>query len=126
MQNAMWLASVFGPFLAIMGIWMLLYQDSATKVCNSLKATPAALYQGAIINLLLGLFIISQFNVWTAHISVLITLLGWVLTFRGILHLFLPHVWAKICGPDTGWLKFSGIIPLIWGVLLIWYAFFSM
>ncbi len=122
MQNAMWLASIFGPLLMIMGIWMLFYHDNMGKVCNSIKHTPGLIYTLSIFNLLIGLTILSQFNVWVMGLSFLVTLLGWVTLVRGLLALFVPQMWIK-WSHDPSWMKIKGIVPLIWGFGLCWLAF---
>lgn len=122
MQNAMWLASIFGPFLMILGIWMLFYHDNMVKICASLKNTTCCLYVIAIINILIGLTVISQFNDWTMGLSILVTLFGWFILIRGLMGLFVPQVLMK-WAHDASWMKVKGIIPLVWGFGLCWFAF---
>ena len=124
MQNALWLASIFGPLLAIVGLWMLLYHENMMKVLNSIKSTPALFYMSGWMNLLIGLVIVSQYNVWTANLAVLITLLGWALIIRGILSLFIPQLLIKLTMGKPSWCKMMGIIPFVWGLLLCWFAFY--
>jgi len=124
MQNALWLASIFGPLLAIVGLWMLLYHENMMKVLNSIKSTPALFYMSGWMSLLIGLVIVSQYNVWMANLAVLITLLGWVLIIRGILALFIPQLLIKLTMEKTSWCKVMGIIPFVWGLLLCWFAFY--
>jgi hypothetical protein len=123
MQNAMWLASIFGPLLMILGIWMLFYHENMVKVCTSCKNTPSVQYLMGIINMLIGLTILSQWNLWAWNLPLLVTLLGWVTLIRGVMALFLPHLLMKLATHDPGWLKIKGIIPLIWGFGLCWLAF---
>jgi len=123
MQNAMWLASIFGPLLMIIGIWMLFYHDNMAKVCTSCKNTPAVQYLMGFINLLIGLTILSQYNGWAWDLPLLVTLLGWVMLVRGLMALFVPQLLMKLSMSDPGWLKIKGIIPLIWGFGLCWLAF---
>ena len=122
MQNAMWLASIFGPLLMIVGIWMLFYHDSMVKVCTSFKNTPALVYFSGVINILIGLTVLNAFNVWMWGLTLLVTLFGWFILVRGIMKLFLPHVFMK-WSHDAGWMKVKGIVPLIWGFGLCWLAF---
>ena len=122
MQNAMWLASIFGPLLMILGVWMLFYHDNIVKVCASVKNTPCCLYVMSIINLLIGLTILNQFNVWMMGLSILVTLLGWFTLIRGLMALFVPHVLMK-WAHDPSWMKVKGIVPLVWGFGLCWLAF---
>lgn len=122
MQNAMWLASVFGPFLMILGVWMLFYHDNMVKICASAKNTPCVIYVLALVNMLIGLTILSQFNVWMWGLSILLTLFGWFTLIRGIMGLFVPQVLLK-WAHDPSWMKVKGIVPLVWGFGLCWFAF---
>jgi hypothetical protein len=123
MQNAMWLASIFGPFLMILGIWMLFYRDNMMKVCNSIKSTPGLLYFSGILNLLIGLIVISEFSFWSWGLTVLVTLLGWALLVRGLMIFFLPQFLLKKTMGDGEMLRVKGVIILIWGFGLTWLAF---
>lgn len=120
----MWLASIFGPFLTIMGLWMLLYSENLMKVWNALKSAPASFYYGAVANLLIGLTILSQYDVWTADAYVFVTLLGWVALIRGVMGLFVPQLLIQMTMGSKGRQKVMGFIPLIWGLILCWVAFF--
>jgi hypothetical protein len=123
MQNAMWLASIFGPLLMIIGVWMLFYHENMVKVCTSCKNTPAVQYLWGVVNVLIGLTILSQYNLWAWNLPLLVTLLGWVTLIRGVMALFVPQLLMKLVMNDPGWLKIKGIIPLIWGFGLCWLAF---
>lgn len=123
MQNAMWIASIFGPFMVILGLWMLLYSENLTKICNSFKTNPAAFYLMGVFNLLVGLVIINEYNMWAWNKSLLVTVLGWWLLARGVLALFMPQMLIKSSMSNPSFLKISGIIPFIWGIVLCWVAF---
>lgn len=123
MQNAMMLASIFGPLLMILGIWMLFYHENMAKVCTSCKNTPAVHHTWGTINILLGLTIINSYNMWAWNLPLLVTLLGWFMLLRGVLALFMPHMLMKWSSKEPGWCKIQGVIPLVWGFGLCWLAF---
>ncbi|MGE0670634.1 MAG: hypothetical protein AB7H48_01725 [Parachlamydiales bacterium] len=123
MQNAMWLASIFGPLMVINGLWMLFYHDNISKIMTSIKNTPALFHCCAMINLLLGLAIVSQYNMWMMALPVFVTLLGWWLIIRGVMSLFVPQMMIKMMmgkGVNT---KAWGVVTFVWGLLLCWLAF---
>lgn len=122
-HNAFWIASVFGPFLTILGIWMIFYHENLAKIYSSIKATPALIYTRATTNLLVGLFIISMYNYWYADVTLLVTLLGWVYFVRGIVLLYFPKFVIRMTKSDQTFFQTRGIIPFIWGLLLLWVAF---
>ena len=123
LDSAVYLASVFGPFLVILGLWMILYSKNLVKIWASFKTTPSAFFLMGAINLLLGLFIISHYNFWSWSKSFLVTLLGWVLIIRGVMAFFVPQVLIKATMSDPASAKMVGWIPFIWGMILCWVAF---
>lgn len=123
MQNVMWLASVFGPLMVINGLWMLFYHENMTKILTSIKNTPAIFHCNAMVNLLLGLAIVSQFNVWSMTLSIFVTLLGWCLILRGVMALFVPQVLMKVMMGKAANVKTWAVITFVWGLLLCRFAF---
>lgn len=124
MDWAMFLAKLFGPFLGIVGLWMLLYGDNVVKIMHSMKSTPAAFYTSSVLNLLIGIVILLAHNVWMWDIMWFLTLLGWVMFLRGVLGLFMPQIVVKILMTKTTWMKTMGIIPFVWGLILIWAGYY--
>lgn len=123
MTSALVIAKIFGPFLALLGLWMLLFGAHAAKVVNSIKNSPAAQYGSSVINLLLGLAVISSYNQWGPSPMVFITILGWAMFVRGILGLYMPQFTVNtILSPK--WSKLMGLVPLILGLILIWLGFY--
>lgn len=124
MESAMMLARVFGPFLGILGLWMLLYGDNVVKIMTAIKNSPAALYASAVFNLLIGLFIINMYNVWVWDVFFFVTLLGWAMFIRGLFALFMPQVVVKSVMTKGTWMKTMGIIPFVWGLILTWTGYY--
>ena len=126
MTSALMIAKIFGPYLAIVGLWMLLFGDHAAKIATAIKNSPAAQYGSAVLNLLLGLVIISSYNMWSANMMIFVTLLGWVMFIRGVLGLYMPHFVVNMLLSNRGWSKVMGIVPFIYGLILIWLGFYMM
>ncbi len=122
-SNAILIAMIFGPFLTILGIWMLTHRDALVKSYTSIKGTPSVMYLRSSFNLLLGLYIINMYNMWVRDASLIVTLLGWAIFLRGLVTLFAPEYALKAGMSDQKMLHLRGILPLIWGLLLIWFGF---
>lgn len=125
MQNAIGFASIFGPFLIIMGLWMLFYYDNMMKMITSAKNTPAVFCVTGVISLLVGLTVITNFNMWSWSLAVLVTIYGWWMVLKGFMTFFLPQMLIKCTMSNTKWLKVKGIIPLVWGLGMCWLAYWS-
>lgn len=125
MENAaMWLASIFGPLLVILGLWMLLYSDNLMKVMSAIKGSAGIFYYSSVFNLLVGFTVLSQYDLWEWNALVFVTILGWFMVIRGIMGLFVPKLLMDILMGNPGFTRVSGIIPLIWGLILSWIGFF--
>ena len=125
MQNAaMWLASIFGPLLVILGLWKLLYSDVFLKVVTTVKNSAGLMYYSSVIYMWIGFTVLSQYDLWDMNVLVLVTLLGWVMIVRGILGLFIPQMLINMYLGNVGFTKVCGLIPLVWGIVLCWVGFF--
>ncbi len=124
MEDIGYLGAIFGPFMTIIGAWMLLYSETLVTIWRAVKNSPALLYYSSILNLLLGLILMSLYALWDWNLCVTITLLGWAMTIRGAMGLFLPQMFMKLCLGNPKFAKFSGFIPLVWGLALLWIGFF--
>ena len=123
MHAAVMIAKVMGPLLIILGLWFLFCQEFLTKMRVTAEKAPGPLYVAGVINLILGLIIITGFNVWHWNIFLSVTLLGWFLTLRGIYMLFMPGKFFGTKPPGGLILKIYGIVPLVWGCILLWAAY---
>jgi len=117
------LASIFGPVLVIIGVWNLLYKENVKKMTDSLKKTPAALFIGGLINLIVGLTIINLSPPWVFHLPVLVPLLGWLCLLRGLMFLFMPNLFFELIKGQSGMTLFFGLISVAWGLALCYLAF---
>lgn len=124
MESAIMIARVFGPFMGIIGLWMLLYGENVVKTMSGMKSSTPALYTSAAFNLLIGLFIINQYNVWAWNIFFFVTLLGWVLFIRALFAFFLPQVVIFFVMEKKAWMKTMGIVPFVWGLILTWAGYY--
>lgn len=123
MQNPDMVASVFGPFLAIIGLWIIMSAKVIIKGWPSPKTSPGLFYMGGALNLLFGLMILSQYNLWTWSAELFVTLLGWVMVLRSILSLFVPEMVTATTAKHPGMLRIFGIVTLAWGLILCRIAF---
>lgn len=124
MDMAVMMARIFGFFIGIIGLWMLLYGDNVVKIMTAIKNSPANQYMNSLFSLFLGLFIMVHFNDWSWNVMITLTWLGWVFFLRGICGLFVPHLIIKCMMTNTSWMKTMGIIPFVWGLILIWAGYY--
>ncbi len=123
-DSAIIIAKVMGPFLVILGLWFLFCQDFLTKLRTSTDKAMGILYLAAVLNVLIGLIIIVGYNVWNWNIYLAVTLLGWFSLLRGLHMLFTPGKFLGNKKPGGIIMKIYGILPLVWGVILVWVGYF--
>ncbi len=125
MLHAIWLGSVFGPFLLIRGLWMLICRSSVMKVESSIKSSPACFHMIAVIQLLLGLMIVNTCCMGPVQGSaLLVAILGWALIIRAFLSFFVPKTVLKTVG-NAKWNASMGVITVIWGIAMCWMSFYQ-
>jgi hypothetical protein len=85
------LAQLFGVSLLIVSIAMMFRRKEMLQVLHDFLNDRATLFIGALISLMVGILLILIHNIWTGDLlTIVVTLLGWVLTLRGIIWLFVP------------------------------------
>lgn len=124
MGNPVMISSIFGPYLAIVGLWVLLSAKTLAKTWPNPKTSPGVFFLASGLNVLFGLIILSQYNMWQWNINLFVTLLGWVFILRGVLGLFIPEVVSSTTAKNPKVLRTFGIIVLIWGLILSRIAYF--
>ena len=126
MNISIFLARIFGLYLAIISIAMLIDWKGFLRRIERYVENPGLMLFGSIMTLLLGLLLINIHNVWVWDWRVVITLLCWITFIKGLVHLFIPTFPAKVISIyKTGIVYYScGIVTLIIGGFLIYQGFF--
>ena len=97
--------------------WAELFRDLLPRPC-------AALYIG-VFTLPLGLLIVLTHNVWVLGLPVVVTVLGWGWTFKGVLYLLWPQSlerWRdQAAGPRARFnFVLVGSLMTCLGLVLVW------
>ena len=90
MQSSIFIARLLGPVLLVAGIAMLVNRRQLDAIVQELFRSPLLLLLLGIIDFTVGLAIVLTHNVWVADWRVIITLLGWLLTVRGVVRMLIP------------------------------------
>jgi len=121
MEHAIIVAKIFGPVLTLLGFWMLFCPDDVRQVSEDFQKTPSMLYMSAVMNLIFGFAVLGAHHHWDWHLSVLVTIFGWLMIIRGFFGLFFSREvtarWMAACLPIARGLC---IIPLILGLGMLW------
>jgi hypothetical protein len=86
------LARLIGPFFILITIAMFLNRHSTVEASIDFMRDPPALMVVGMFALAAGLAIVLSHNRWSGGVlTVVVTLLGWLFMFRGLLILTIPR-----------------------------------
>jgi len=96
---------MFGLIYVAIGIGMFINSDFYKPLLKEYKSNPAMTTLTGMIAFVLGFVIIANHNVWEPETvtTVMITFIGWLALFKGLIILAFPTVMVKLIG---------GIAPL--------------
>ncbi len=121
----LFLAKVFGFYLTILSVLMLVRRESFIARVNTLLESPATLFFSAIVTLIIGILLVVSHNIWTMGWAVLITILCWWVLIKGILRLYFPEIDRKwtTAFTKTNVYYSSAIIMLVLGIFFLYLSF---
>ena len=84
---SIFLAKVLGPYLVLVCLSVLINRRSWKVMVDSLESNLQMYVSGALI-LILGLMMVNVHNIWTLDYRGVITFLGWLTIFKGVVRVF--------------------------------------
>ncbi len=121
-----YLAELFGLYIALMGVVMIVKQQAMREFMVAVVEQRALLYLLAALRVLIGLAIVLAHNRWSGTLPTVVTLLGWVTLARGLaLWLVPPETERKIlaCFQRSGPYYAAAIIAIVLGLWLAYAGF---
>ena len=120
------LAKVFGVFLLIIGVVVLIRRrDLETTATTSAREHPLRVTLSAM-RLLAGLFLVVLHNDWSSPTAAIISALGWMLIAVSVTDLVLPYslVERLTAAVNASWLYVAGgVCAIVLGLYLAVYGF---
>ncbi len=96
MCQTIFLAKILGLFITIIALFLLTRRDLFQHVALQVLNSSALVFISGCFSLLFGLYILLTCNAWKLDYSLIITLLGWLLTLQGFTRIFHPHFCVHI------------------------------
>ena len=91
MPRTVFLARLLGLYCILISLAMAAHRHATVETMTALIQTPPVLLLAGIIALLAGLAMVLGHNIWSGGaLPFIVTLVGWITLFRGLLVLFLP------------------------------------
>jgi hypothetical protein len=123
MDTSLFLAQVFGLYMFVMGLSVLLKYNEMRKIIVDFMSSSSNSYMVGVFTFILGLLVVLSHNVWGGPVWVtLITVLGWLTLIKGAMYLLLSRSALKgVVGAFSkkAWLVISGLLMIILGIYLI-------
>ena len=125
MPASRYIARLMGPVLLVMGIGMVVglmtEGDSYAALMKEFVGSRALIFLMGALTLAPGLAIVNAHNLWVPDWRVVVTVLGWLFIFRGILALVFPTLVQRL-GEDvsvgrTG-IVAGAVVTLVLGAFL--------
>lgn len=128
MQTSRFLARLLGPFIAIVGLGILLNPSGTMTLMSRMISDPGLIYFAVMVELLAGIALLLVHNVWIADWRVLITLTGWLAVIEATAWILAPERMQALYTPMLGSPGFAiaaAVIALIIGAVLLYYGYFE-
>lgn len=89
--RTIYLGKLIGLYCILLSLAMLSHKQATVDTMNALIHNAPILFLACIMAVLGGLAIVLAHNVWSGGaLPVVITLVGWLILFKGLVFLFLP------------------------------------
>lgn len=122
METSLYFASLLGPLLFVIWLWLIINADMYKKMVNNFLSESIAIYASAVWGFVIWLLMISSHNIWTLSWTLLITLLSWIIFLKSAFLLIIPKFFEDMVKQ----IKFSdGMIQVAGWVYVLIGLFFS-
>ena len=125
MATSIFLARLLGPLLLAVGAGILINPKPFHTMASEVTRSVTLVYLFGLFDCAAGLAIVLTHNVWTANWRVLITLIGWLMLFRGAVRILIPET---IMGFAAKAIRNKQLMPIagaVTGVLGLVFCYFG-
>jgi len=120
------LAKLFGLFFFIIGVLLLARRRYFEAIAKGFAKQDLLLYFAGLLNLILGLLLVLNHNVWQDSWRIVISVVGWLVLLKGLFILFFSEIVAKllkwICKYNN-YFYFAGAIAILLGLYFLYQGF---
>jgi len=125
MATSIFLARLLGPLLLAVGAGILINPKPFHTMASEVIRSVTLVYLFGLFDCAAGLAIVLTHNVWTANWRVLMTLIGWLMLFRGAVRILIPET---IMGFAAKAIRNKQLMPIagaVTGVLGLVFCYFG-
>lgn len=124
METAITLAKLWGLFLVVIPLSLLLNPKMIKELFSSMEKE-ITVYVSGIVCLLLGSVTVFFNNTWQKDWKTILTVIGWLFVLRGLASLFVTPMVAKNCSKmkEKEYTSYIVLAILIIGLILAYFGF---
>jgi hypothetical protein len=123
----LFLATVIGWYLIIVGLFLLIRPELAKTVTLEVMEHSGTLFMIAIITLILGLLLVASHNLWIMGWPVAITVFSWLVLIGGLVRLFYPELTLKMGKTfleNPIKMKISAVVTILIGLFFLAHVYY--
>ena len=126
METSILWAQIMGPLFVLIGLGHLFNLKRVKKIIDDAVKSPALIYFAAFIMLALGILMVLSHNIWVKDWTVVVTILAWVIFFKGFFLLFSPDLALKHAKKmNKSMYPGMMVFVILVGVYLSYFGFFA-
>lgn len=114
-------AKILGTYFIISGVFLIFRGKTIPALLKDFFDHPAVVYLAGVILIFLSSLLLIQSNVWDGTWRVLVTILSWVVLFKGLAYIFIPETLHKIVTKKVlRSLNLYGLVAIAVGLFLFY------
>ncbi len=125
MDVSHFLAKVVGIYMILAGLLVALKHHSLREMINEYFNSPALVMIGGMMSVIIGLLLVVSHNVWELNWKIVITLMGYLTLFKGILHWFFTESAASWASKFSAgkFNLYASIVMIMLGIYLTYIGY---
>ena len=110
-------ARVLGPFLVIVDVTAIARASDMQKLLSQFEANSLWTWVTGAFILLFGLIVVATHQYWRGTAAIIVSVLGWLITLRGLLLLAFPKAFISLAntmiGAQTSWVALCAAAVIV-------------
>lgn len=96
MEASILIARIIGPLFALIALGMIFNRETYGVIMAEFAESRALIYLSGSIALITGIVVVQFHNLWVADWRVIITVIGWLSVWKGIIRLLYPQIVRRV------------------------------
>jgi len=123
MENAIMIAKILWPILALFALSLLLNPGMYQKMIKEFEKSSSWMVMGGLLSALVGILIVGSYRVWSFDWTLIVTLIGYLSLLKWVTLLLFPSYIFKLSDKVLAmdlWHIVYAVIYAILAIVLLW------